>query len=111
MGKIRVAAALLRECAASGRRAIGMKPVASGVEWRNGQAYWQDVEALQAASTVDAPLALRNPYRFEPAIAPHIAAKLSGITIDILRIQAAYVQLTHLADIVVVEGAGGVYAL
>ena len=51
-----------------------MKPVAAGSE--DGR--WSDVDALIAASTVRAPANLVNPYAFEPAIAPHIAAELAG---------------------------------
>jgi dethiobiotin synthetase len=48
-----------------------------------------------------------NPYAFEPAIAPHIAAELAGVKIDIDVIAAAYGKLSRLAQVVVVEGAGG----
>ncbi len=110
VGKTRVAAALLRQCAATGRRVVGMKPVAAGAQWQDGQPYWEDVRALQSASSVDAPLELRNPYRFEASIAPHLAARQAGDVIQAEVIRQAFIQLTNMADLVVVEGAGGVYA-
>jgi len=103
VGKTRVACILLRAFAATGARTIGMKPVAAGSE----RGRWEDVEALAQASSVQAPGALRNPYAFEPAIAPHIAAELAGARIDIDTILRAYRALTERADVVVVEGAGG----
>jgi dethiobiotin synthetase len=48
-----------------------------------------------------------NPYAFEAAIAPHIAAQQAGVRIDLEIIAAAYARLAAVADVVVVEGAGG----
>jgi dethiobiotin synthetase len=106
VGKTVVAVALLEMLAASGRRVVGMKPVAAGIE--PGQAENADVIALQCAGTVEAPLDERNPYAFRPPIAPHLAAREAGVTIDLDVIARAYEQLALRADAVVVEGAGGV---
>jgi dethiobiotin synthetase len=89
-------------------RAIGMKPVASGVAADTGRN--QDVAALEAAGSVGAPLSARNPYAFAPAIAPHLAARLAGVTIELGRILAAYRELAPIADRIVVEGAGGAFS-
>ena len=48
-----------------------------------------------------------NPYAFQPAIAPHIAAAQAGVTIEFDKIASAYAVLAAQADAVVVEGAGG----
>ncbi len=109
VGKTRVAGALLRYLNASGVRAVGMKPVASGAEYRHGMPFWQDVEALRAADRFECQPDLRNPYRFEPAIAPHIAAEQAAVQIDFRRIRQACTDLANQADRVVVEGAGGWY--
>jgi len=66
-----------------------------------------DVLALSTASNVVAPLDLTNPYRFSPAIAPHIAAEQAEEIVDCEKIKQAYHELTQLAEVVVVEGAGG----
>lgn len=105
IGKTFAAAALLRACVASGRRAVGMKPIAAGVDAHAGVN--ADVAALDAAGNVAAPLADRNPYAFAPAIAPHVAAAQAGVVIDLATIDAAYRRLSALADAIVVEGAGG----
>ena len=106
VGKTVVACALLRNWAARGRRAVGMKPVAAGIA--EGAACNEDVAALAAAGNVDAPLSLRNPFAFAPAIAPHLAAAEAGVPIDLARICAAYQGLAARADRIAVEGAGGV---
>jgi len=45
--------------------------------------------------------------RFEPAIAPHIAAELAGVRIEIATIAESLRRLCRRAEIVVVEGVGG----
>ena len=107
VGKTLVACALLRAFAASGARAVGMKPVAAGATMEDGVLVNEDVEALALAGNVAAPRALVNPYCFAPPIAPHIAAAQAGIAIDLARVKEAFLALTAISDCVVVEGAGG----
>jgi dethiobiotin synthetase len=106
-GKTLVASALLRAFAVCGLRAVGMKPVATGCRTGAHDRANEDVAALLAASNVAAPIDLVNPYCFEPAIAPHLAAYQAGSSISLARIRECYLALTGLADRVVVEGAGG----
>jgi dethiobiotin synthetase len=84
-----------------------MKPVAAGCFLRDGRWENEDVDALVAASNVVAAPDDVNPYRFEPPIAPHIAAARAGVAISLERIEASYRKLGGAADVVVVEGAGG----
>jgi dethiobiotin synthetase len=105
IGKTIVAAALLRAYVASGRRAVGMKPVSAG--FAEGSAVNADVAVLQAAGNVAAPHADRNPFALAQPIAPHLAAAEEGVVIDLEAIAAAYARLAARADIVIVEGAGG----
>lgn len=107
VGKTHVACKLIEQYIKQGYKVIGMKPVAAGCEFVDGEWVNDDVLKLEAASNVRAPRALINPYSFQQAIAPHIAAELAGVTINIEVIQQAFNQLTKLADIVIVEGAGG----
>jgi dethiobiotin synthetase len=107
VGKTLVSCALLRAYAARGLRAVGMKPVAAGCFLRDGRWENEDVDALVAASNVAAAPGDVNPYRFEPPIAPHIAAAGAGVAISLERIHASYRSLLGAADAVVVEGAGG----
>ncbi len=93
-GKTYIASALVRHFAQQGLKSVGMKPIAAGCEWGDGKLQNSDVLQLTKASNVDAPLSLINPYTFQPPIA-----------LD--KIQQAFVQLSQLADVVIVEGAGG----
>jgi dethiobiotin synthetase len=106
VGKTLVATALLRALVATGRRAVGMNPVATGVD--PGGTVNADVSSLVAAGNVLAPLADVNPVSFARAIAPELAARAAGAAIDVERIVGAYARLATGADAVVVEGAGGV---
>ncbi len=105
VGKTFAACALLRSLAAQGVRAVGMKPIAAGVDASSGVA--DDVRALQQAGNVTAPLATVNPYAFAPAIAPHVAAARAGVHVSLEAIALAYEALAAASDVVVVEGAGG----
>ena len=107
VGKTYVACKLIRDYVAQGHKVIGMKPVAAGGDLVNGQWVNDDVLKLEAASNVKAPRELINPYSFKEAVAPHIAAEKAGVEIKIDVIKQAFQALSKLADIVIVEGAGG----
>lgn len=104
VGKTHVTCALLHATRQLGMTAVGMKPIAAGVEadGRNG-----DVTQLLSASSITPPLEWVNPFLYAPAIAPHIAACEAGHPIDIVVIRRAFEQLRMLADVVWVEGVGG----
>ena len=106
VGKTRVAGALVRALCAAGVRAAGMKPIAAGIA--QGCDMNDDVAALASADGVDLPLRVRNPYAFADPIAPHLAARDAGIAIDLRKIEAAARAIESCAEVVVVEGAGGV---
>lgn len=107
VGKTLIAVGLARAAVARGARTGIMKPVAAGCVmsaegWMN-----EDVVALRAAANVALPLSVVNPYAFEPAIAPHIAAAQAGVCIDLDVIDMAYRQIAAQSEVVIVEGAGG----
>ena len=107
VGKTLIACALLHAFARTGIRVVGMKPVAVGAVRTAEGLVNEDVAQLRASSSDVLSLALINPYCFEPAVAPHIAAEQCGVQINLDKIAAAYAQLAAAADIVIVEGAGG----
>lgn len=107
IGKTSVSVALLHVYAALGYRVVGMKPVAAGAEQIDDHWVNEDVALLTAAGNVQAASELVNPYLFREAIAPHIAAEHKGARIEIPRIRAAYDELATRADVVLVEGVGG----
>ena len=107
VGKTYVACKLIRDYVAQGYKVIGMKPVEAGGDLVNGKWVNDDVLKLEQASNVKAPRQLVNPYSFKEAIAPHIAAEKAGLEIKIDVIKQAFQALSKLADIIIVEGAGG----
>jgi len=104
VGKTLISCALLHGFAARGKRVVGMKPVAAGCD-DNG--HNEDVLQLRAAGNVAVGYGQINPYCFVPAIAPHLAAQHAGVTIRFSRIAASYRELAAQAEVVIVEGAGG----
>ena len=107
VGKTLVACALLHAFAARGLRVAGMKPVAAGAALMDGVWVNEDVLQLIAASNVHAPRDVINPYCFATPIAPHIAAGLEKTPIKNSVLREKYQRLSALAEIVVIEGAGG----
>lgn len=107
VGKTLATASLLVALRNLGYQAVGMKPIAAGAEWSDGQWVNEDVELLRRSSALDVPPEMTCPYIFKEAIAPHIAADRKGVRIEIPAIVEAYRALDSLADMVVVEGAGG----
>ena len=108
VGKTHVSAALLRAARASGLRACGYKPVASGCERdAGGQLRNEDALALLAASGADEAYEAVNPYAFETPLAPHIAAREAGVEVELRVLDAAADRLAARHDWLLVEGAGG----
>jgi len=107
IGKTIVSCALMHELAQQGYKVAGMKPIASGASFHNGQLQNEDALALIQHANTSADYERVNPYCFEPAIAPHIAAKQARVDINMSIIQQAFTELGKQADWVVVEGVGG----
>ncbi len=106
VGKTRAAVALIDLARGHGVDAVGFKPVAAGCsavdgDWRN-----DDALALLAASG-DESYAAINPYALPAPIAPHLAAREAGTSIEIARLDAAHAALAARHARVIVEGAGG----
>jgi dethiobiotin synthetase len=106
VGKTRVAAALARELTAAGRRVGVYKPVASG--W-NGAAS-SDAAALWEAAGRPGTLAEVCPQVFRAALSPPRAAALEGRCVDEELVRAGFSTAAANRDIVVVEGAGGLFS-
>jgi dethiobiotin synthetase len=107
VGKTVITAALLRLAGRQGLRAVGLKPVASGSD-RGAQGLRNiDAETLRAAASLKLPYETVNPFCFEPAIAPHLAARESGTPVRLEDLLAWYRRASAGADLALVEGAGG----
>ena len=107
VGKTRISVALMQLLAASGMRVAAMKPVASGCELTAEGLRNDDALQLSEQATVALPYEVVNPYAFEPAIAPHIAAEQVDTQIEMAVIQQQFNVIKQQADGIIVEGAGG----
>ncbi|MBI3561018.1 MAG: dethiobiotin synthase [Gammaproteobacteria bacterium] len=107
IGKTHVTVQLLRQLGARGQRVAGLKPVATGAQWRNEQLCNDDALQLQAASNVELPYAVINPFCFAPAVAPQMAAAREQRVIDTAVIVKTVEQARSISDLVLVEGVGG----
>ena len=107
VGKTYITCQMLRQYRAAGMNAIGMKPVASGMQEVDGRQVNDDIEQIVRASDEVMDRDLVNQYAFRPFIAPHLAAAEVGESISIAAIAAAYAKLATDSDRVIVEGAGG----
>ncbi|MCW5802100.1 MAG: dethiobiotin synthase [Deltaproteobacteria bacterium] len=103
IGKTHLACAVIGALRDRGVRAVGWKPVESGVTGAVGD----DEDALRAASGGDvaAPtLRLRAP------VAPNVAARAEGVAIDAFALRARLGDLASAWEVVVVELAGGMFS-
>lgn len=84
-----------------------VKPVAAGCELVDGQWVNEDALMLQRAMQQDMDYEKVNPVALRPAIAPHIAAQLADVELNVKGLQKACDLDQYHTDIVLVEGAGG----
>lgn len=108
VGKTTVAAGLLQAARAAGLSTAAGKPVASGCDVTPEGLRNADALALMAQCTLALSYEEVNPVAFEPAIAPHIAAREAGVA---LTVQALLTPMQRIlrqrADFTLIEGAGG----
>lgn len=108
VGKTWATIALMRYFKSRGKSVAGMKPVASGCLMQDGRLKNEDALLIQENASLPIDYDLINPYAYELPVSPHIAGVNNPVKLD--RLHAEFEVLKSLADIVVVEGAGGWYA-
>ncbi len=102
VGKTFVACALATWLRKHGRRVAVMKPVETGVESEP-----EDAVRLRRAAGDPASLDDVCPYRLRAPLAPAVAARLEGVTIDVDHLVTLAAWRAAGADILLIEGAGG----
>jgi dethiobiotin synthetase len=107
VGKTRISVAIIELLQQQGKRVAAMKPIASGCELMIDGLRNDDALQLSQQANVKLAYQLINPYAFEPAIAPHIAAEQVNSTIEVVVIKQNFDLIQQQSDAVVVEGAGG----
>jgi len=120
VGKTRVSVAILRQLAARGLSALGLKPIESGIAREVGQLApptGSDAAALSLAGSVRTQLS--HPlYALRDPVSPHLAARTQGLRINLDDVSAWVSQaegmtphvLPPSAHWTVVETAGGVFS-
>ncbi|RVU40784.1 dethiobiotin synthase [Rheinheimera riviphila] len=104
-GKTYVSRLLLTGFAAQNIPAIGLKPIAAGVD---GDGKNADAKILQALSAIALPYDLVNPLLLQAPVAPHLAAANEGIELDLSVLDQQLAETATLpASIRLIEGAGG----
>ncbi|GFM51575.1 dethiobiotin synthase [Pseudomonas cichorii] len=107
-GKTTVAAGLLHAARLSGLSTAAGKPVASGSVITPQGLRNADALALQAECSLELGYDDINPFTFEPAIAPHLAAREAGVSLTVnALLQPMRRLLERNADFTLIEGAGG----
>jgi dethiobiotin synthetase len=114
VGKTVVAAAIANTARRSGLRVAAFKPAVSGlVDHPLAPETWASADALpdHALLRLAAGSAQGDdevaPYRYGPAVSPHLAAELAGERIDPDRLRGAALAATEHADLLICEGVGG----
>jgi len=110
VGKTFVAAAAARALRTRGLDVGVMKPVETGCAAAGGGLAPADAARLIEASGTADPVEAVCPYRFAPALSPHLAARLAGVEIDPGLVKKTLDRLAATHDVTLVEGAGGLMA-
>jgi dethiobiotin synthetase len=114
VGKTVVAATMAGTAHAGGSRVAVFKPAVSGLdEYPPRREAWESAPKLPDHALLR--LAARSaqgddqiaPYRYGPAVSPHLAAELAGERIDPERLRGAALAVTEDADLLICEGVGG----
>lgn len=105
VGKTCVAVAIVREFTAAGRRVGVYKPVASGLAAGPG-----DARRLWEAAGRPLTIAAVCPQSFSAALAPPRAARVEGRAVDEQLLRSGMVAWRSWSEVVVVEGAGGLFS-
>jgi len=107
-GKTWATISLMRYFKQQGKSVIGMKPVASGCNMHDNRLKNEDALLIQKNASLQIDYDLINPYAYQLPVSPHIA----GINnpVKLTTVVERFNTLKELAEVVLVEGAGGWYA-
>ena len=108
VGKTIVTCAIASVLAGKGLKVGVFKPFATGSRRdRLGQLVHDDALALQQCSGCSLPLKVINPIRYEPPLAPAVAAHELGQSPDMEFVAQCLEQIDQASDVVLIEGVGG----
>jgi dethiobiotin synthetase len=105
VGKTVIACALAAGLRRAGMRVAALKPVETGVAFDDPS---RDGARLSRAAGGSLPLALTAPLTFPDPVAPVVAARAVGTSVDLAVLDHAQRAASAQADALIVEGAGGI---
>jgi dethiobiotin synthetase len=106
-GKTTASRAIARAAVAAGLRVRVLKPIETGCAEQDGERIPADARALAAAARDPRSDAALCPYRLLLPAAPAVAARAEGVAIQRAVLREAFERTRVGADLVIVEGAGG----
>jgi dethiobiotin synthetase len=106
VGKTILAASICAALARRGERVAAFKPAVTGFDEEPGD--WPpDHELLASVASADQTPDDVSPHCFGPAVSPHYAAELAGVSIEPPELLAHARVLAESAEVLVCEGVGG----
>lgn len=108
IGKTFVSALLVKYLRKQGIHAGYFKPVLSGAEKKEGALIDSDVHYVCSTARLEKNAEELVSYAFEPAVSPHLAAKLENKLIKKEKILEDFFRVSQEFDYMVVEGCGGI---
>lgn len=109
VGKTIVTTLLVRNLQKQGFHVTPYKPVQTGEVHDGEQTYYYDTSMYEKYSLQLLDRENLNGYSFKEAASPHFAAQLEGQQINIQRLLSQMQQLQQKWDVVICEGAGGIF--
>jgi len=110
VGKTVVAGAIADWFRRRGSRVAVLKPVASGCSSRREGLVSEDAEFLATCADARFPLDLICPNRYFEPVTPGLAAERTGVPVDFDAVQRSIDLMSPHSDVMIVEGAGGLFA-
>lgn len=109
VGKTLVTAGLTALFRANGIDCVAVKPVETGCAIKNGELFPEDGDFLWRASHKSISLDDVVPFRFSMPAAPYRAAALQDSRLKIIDLLEHVLAIQESHDLVIVEGAGGLF--
>jgi len=107
-GKTYISALITKELRQSGFKAGYYKTALSGAERIEGEFVPGDVKFVFEFAKIPGAPQEHVSYILEPPVAPHLAAGLEGVVIDIKKIQSDFKRISQEYEYITVEGSGGI---
>jgi dethiobiotin synthetase len=107
VGKTTIAAGMVRALRRRGRHVRVCKPVATGAQCTDGRCISADTVTLAQAAGQENALDEVTPWVFPEPVAPPVAARFHGVTLEVEAMVQAVRRVDRPDAIVIVEGVGG----